>query len=123
MLSKADRLEDTDGSMRVRQIKNLRFGMPSKPPPIIGDNTALVTVSMAPQDFGTIVRVSAAACRMFGLAKSAFEGSNVRQIIPSPIKKYHDQLMSRFRRKRSSRIMNQQRLMFAQHSDGALFPI
>jgi len=105
LLTKADRLEETDTRARMRQIKNVKFGESTKKTSFLNDNVALITISGASTNLGEILHASSAACRMFGYTKSAFVGQNIRTIVPPPLKQQHDNMMLRFRKKRKSMVV------------------
>ncbi len=72
---------------------------------------------------GSIVRVNAAACRMFGYTFAELEGRNVNVLMAEPYASHHDGYIARYERTREARAIGRIRRVSAKRSSGEEFPI
>lgn len=72
---------------------------------------------------GSIVRVNAAACRMFGYTFEELEGRNVNVLMAEPYASHHDGYIARYERTREARAIGRIRRVSAKRSSGEEFPI
>lgn len=124
MLQAADDLEDSRSRVRTEvatsSISLLEYSR--VPLDFMDDMNAVVQVSSAVNNLGTITAVNNRMCVMFGHKSIDIVGRNVSTLIPAPIDEMHDMLLQRYVETGNAVVVDSTRVVFALHARGHLFP-
>ncbi len=80
---------------------------------------AIIVIS----ELGVIESVNSATTRLFGYAREALIGQNVKVLMPSPYHEQHDGYLGRYRATGEKRIIGTGRIVEGKHRDGSTFPL
>jgi len=91
---------------------------------IFDERNAVFGISVDKHKLGIIESVNPAAKRMFGFFNTSdLVGKSINLIVPSPIAELHDQILSDYLIRKTSRIVDQTRVAYARHRQGFIFPV
>ena len=105
-----------DGGMNVLDDVNDIQAMSS-------DGTPCIYVSGDLDKIGMITQSNAGATRIFGYTAFEIKNHNVERLMPDMYAKNHSKVLEDALMKGSENIPNKERLVFAKHKSGYVFPV
>jgi len=86
------------------------------------NGTPCIYVSGDSDKIGMIIQANMSACRIFGYTLSEVKNHNVEKLMPEMYAKEHSKMLEEALAKGSDNIPNKERIVFARHKSGYIFP-
>jgi PAS domain S-box-containing protein len=87
------------------------------------NGTPCIYVSGDNDKIGLITNCNASACRIFGFTSPEIKGHNVEKLMPEMYANNHSKILDEALAKGPENIPNKERLVFARHKSGYVFPV
>jgi PAS domain S-box-containing protein len=90
---------------------------------ISANGTPCIYVTGENDKIGMVTLCNAGACRIFGYTSSEIKNHNVEKLMPEMYAKNHSKILDDALAKGAENIPNKERLVFARHKSGYIFPV
>mmetsp|Transcript_29897 Transcript_29897/g.29065 ORF Transcript_29897/g.29065 Transcript_29897/m.29065 type:complete len:405 (+) Transcript_29897:1690-2904(+) len=87
------------------------------------NGTPCIYVSGDSDKIGMIIQANMSACRIFGYTLSEVKNHNVEKLMPEMYAKNHSKVLDEALAKGPENIPNKERIVFARHKSGYVFPV
>ena len=90
---------------------------------VFQEDSCVIQISGSSANLGKIIKMNKAIYLVFGYEKIELEGASVNILMPSAIARHHNGYIEEFVKTGESRVLYNQRLSYARHKRGYIFPI